>query len=434
MKRIIFLITLLLAFTQVQAQYVKVHKVKQVQRTEVYDEEVENPPYVQALKFVKEYEEGDLALINAIIEVKKMTSTTDLVEANFQSILQFLKEHQLQVGGKRIDEKVDLDKVSKSDIKKQVRRYGSIQIVNWDKSTSSITPIKDKYETYLENKELVKNAKDESSYNQTDYKDYNGKRIVTKRKTISVTSPEFTVDYIIGSKTDSIPLKEIKNAKEYYGEGDFENQSTVVVYNASDQKYVTPEYEKAKKFYHRGLPYLLFEYEGKKYAIVTWELKQAKEENAILDNLPKKYGYYESEDIKSDVFEINLIPNDRKNIFAEKGIELPAMLNDIEQGAKQIIIIYNQMDKYNTQLQDYQKKISLYGKSAASKYKDPLLSVLDQVEKLNNEVKKIRDDLDRKYNLGLSEKFYVFVKKGRYNDPDKLTKAFNELRYFLSYL
>ena len=202
MKRIIFLIALLLVFTRVQAQYIKVHKVKQVQRTEVYDEEVENPPYVQALKFVKEYEDGDLALINAIVEVKKMTSTTDLVEANFQSILQFLKENQLQVGGKRIDEIVDLNNVSKSDIKKQVRRYGSIQIVNWDKSISSITPIKDKYDTYLENKELVKNAKDESSYNQTDYKDYNGKRIVTKRKTISVTSPEFTVDYIIGSKTD----------------------------------------------------------------------------------------------------------------------------------------------------------------------------------------------------------------------------------------
>ena len=93
MKRIIFLIALLLVFTRVQAQYIKVHKVKQVQRTEVYDEEVENPPYVQALKFVKEYEDGDLALINAIVEVKKMTSTTDLVEANFQSILQFLKEN-----------------------------------------------------------------------------------------------------------------------------------------------------------------------------------------------------------------------------------------------------------------------------------------------------------------------------------------------------
>ena len=76
----------------------------------------------------------------------------------------------------------------------------------------------------------------------------------------------------------------------------------------------------------------------------------------------------------------------------------------------------------------------MYGRSAASKNKSSFLVIVEQIEKLNNGVKKIKQDLENKYNLNLSEKFDVFVKKGRYEDPEKVEAYLSELKTMLSYL
>ena len=443
MRKVVIFIALFGMFIQVQAQNIKVLKVEQVKKTVNYSEEVENPPYAEAIKFIKTYKENDLSLISTIEQLKKMTFSTDLVNANFEQIIQLMKEHQLQTSTKGIDEVADLEKISKSDIKKQVRKYGNLQIIGWDNTISSVTPIKDKYKVYLESEELIKNAIDRVSTSPDDYRDPSGKRIVTKTKIIYTPSPEFTIDVIRKMLTDSVPLNEIKNTKEYYTNttsGEYYNDSEEVIYNVSEQKYVTPELEKAKAsykakaYYSEEISYLLFEYNGKKYAITPKTLQNAKDDDVIINNLPEKYGYYENDDIRSDIFKINIGYGKRKEIFVKKGTALPVMLNDIEKGAKQIIAIYDQMEKYNTKAKEYGREVSMYGRSAASKNKSSFLVIVEQIEKLNNGVKKIKQDLDNKYNLNLSEKFDVFVKKGRYEDPEKVEAYLSELKTMLSYL
>ena len=62
MRKVVIFIALFGMFIQVQAQNIKVLKVEQVKKTVNYSEEVENPPYAEAIKFIKTYKENDLIL------------------------------------------------------------------------------------------------------------------------------------------------------------------------------------------------------------------------------------------------------------------------------------------------------------------------------------------------------------------------------------
>ena len=181
-----------------------------------------------------------------------------------------------------------MNKLSKSDIKRPIIKYGSIQVVGWDKTVSSKTPIKDKYDTYLSDKKYVENAD-------------LGK--IKKTELDWIISPEYTADFITKDVYE-IFLDKIQNEKEYYMNSENWDQ---VVYNASDNKYVMPELQKYGVKYNtmENRKYTIFEYEGNKYAVTSEhlayerekykkEIEEAKLEEEYqkkFEKLPQKYTY-----------------------------------------------------------------------------------------------------------------------------------------------
>lgn len=418
----------LLGFVEVQAQSVVVKRVEEIEMTTHYEVEQETEAYKSTLKAVREYEADKLAQVKTIEEAKNMSSNKEVTEDLVRSIVEFMKSHQLQTAIKNIDQAVDLDNLSKSDFKKirnQIEKYGSIQIIGWDESVSSSTPIDNEHRVYLRNKRRL-----EDFENGTE----------RKMEKISVESPKILVESVRIIRhdgiSDTIPLKEIKNIKEYYTYGytkELNVDSQVLVYDVSKKEYTNPDLEKYKVKYNEDRSYLVFEYEGKKYAMTPKEYDIAKEEEQIFKHLPKGIDLYYDNTIASDAFKIDLAYEDRREQFAKKGAVLTTMLNDIEKGSKQIIGHYSQFMKYNNQLNDFAGKFSRYRGRVSSKEKSAFLAALGQVEKINNEVKKIKDNLEKKYQLDLSKRFYVFVKDGEYEDPDKVASNITQLKNMLSY-
>lgn len=418
----------LLGVVEVQAQSVVVKRVEEIEMTTHYEVEQETEAYKSTLKEIKEYEADKLAQVKAIEEVKNMSSNKEVTEDLVRSIIEFMKSHQLQTAIKNVDQAVDWDNLSKSDLKKirkQIEKYGSIQIIGWDESVSSSTPIDNEHRVYLRNKRRL-----EDFENGTE----------RKMEKISVESPKILVESVRIIRhdgiSDTIPLKEIKNIKEYYTYGytkELNVDSQVLVYDVSKKEYTNPDLEKYKVEYNEDRPYLVFEYEGKKYAMTPKEYDIAKEEEQIFKYLPKGIDLYYDNTIASDAFKIDLAYEDRREQFAKKGAVLTTMLNDIEKGSKQIIGHYSQFMKYNNQLNDFAGKFARYRGRVSSKEKSAFLAALGQVEKINNEVKKIKDNLEKKYELDLSKRFYVFVKDGEYEDPDKVASNITQLKNMLSY-
>ena len=254
MKKVIIFIILCCAIIQVQAQTIVVYKVEPRKTTTKYYGEKETPYYVKSLQFVTDYETTNINEVNNILKLKEMSLETD-----FNDIVEFMKTHHLQTGNK-VDEVIDLNKLSKSDIKRQIKKYGSIQVVGWDKTVSSKTPIKDKYDTYLSDKKYVENAD-------------LGK--IKKTESDWVISPEYTADFITNDNYE-ISLDKIQNEKEYYMNSENWDQ---VVYNASDNKYVMPELQKYGVKYNtmENRKYTIFEYEGNKYAVTSEHLAYERE-------------------------------------------------------------------------------------------------------------------------------------------------------------
>lgn len=346
MKKVIIFIILCCAIIQVQAQTIVVYKVEPRKTTTKYYGEKETPYYVKSLQFVTDYETTNINEVNNILKLKEMSLETD-----FNDIVEFMKTHYLQTGNK-VDEVIDLNKLSKSDIKRQIKKYGSIQVVGWDKTVSSKTPIKDKYDTYLSNKKYVENAD-------------LGK--IKKTESDWVISPEYTADFITNDNYE-ISLDKIQNEKEYYMNSENWDQ---VVYNASDNKYVMPELQKYGVKYNtmENRKYTIFEYEGNKYAVTSEhlayerekykkEIEEAKLEEEYqkkFEKLPQKYTYIKNggldgcDIIQSKSFKMELTIA-RKELFMEKGV---AMLDELEKDIAQIIAIYTQSNKYIPQLEKY---------------------------------------------------------------------------------
>ena len=346
MKKVIIFIILCCAIIQVQAQTIVVYKVEPRKTTTKYYGEKETPYYVKSLQFVTDYETTNINEVNNILKLKEMSLETD-----FNDIVEFMKTHHLQTGNK-VDEVIDLNKLSKSDIKRQIKKYGSIQVVGWDKTVSSKTPIKDKYDTYLSNKEYVENAD-------------LGK--IKKTELDWIISPEYTADFITKDVYE-IFLDKIQNEKEYYMNSENWDQ---VVYNASDNKYVMPELQKYGVKYNtmENRKYTIFEYEGNKYAVTSEhlayerekykkEIEEAKLEEEYqkkFEKLPQKYTYIKNggldgcDIIQSKSFKMELTIA-RKELFVEKGV---AMLDELEKDIAQIIAIYTQSNKYIPQLEKY---------------------------------------------------------------------------------
>lgn len=346
MKKVIIFIILCCAIIQVQAQTIVVYKVEPRKTTTKYYGEKETPYYVKSLQFVTDYETTNINEVNNILKLKEMSLETD-----FNDIVEFMKTHHLQTGNK-VDEVIDLNKLSKSDIKRQIKKYGSIQVVGWDKTVSSKTPIKDKYDTYLSDKKYVENAD-------------LGK--IKKTESGWVISPEYTADFITNDNYE-ISIDKIQNEKEYYMNSENWDQ---VVYNASDNKYVMPELQKYGVKYNtmENRKYTIFEYEGNKYAVTSEHLAYEREkykkeiEKAKLEEeyqkkfekLPQKYTYIKNggldgcDIIQSKSFKMELTIA-RKELFVEKGV---AMLDELEKDIAQIIAIYTQSNKYIPQLEKY---------------------------------------------------------------------------------
>ena len=346
MKRVIISIILCCAIIQVQAQTIVVYKVEPRKTTTKYYGEKETPYYVKSLQFVTDYETTNINEVNNILKLKEMSLETD-----FNDIVEFMKTHHLQTGNK-VDEVIDLNKLSKSDIKRQIKKYGSIQVVGWDKTVSSKTPIKDKYDTYLSNKKYVENAD-------------SGK--IKKTELDWIISPEYTADFITKDVYE-ISIDKIQNEKEYYMNSENWDQ---VVYNASDNKYVMPELQKYGVKYNtmENRKYTIFEYEGNKYAVTSEhlayerekykkEIEEAKLEEEYqkkFEKLPQKYTYIKNggldgcDIIQSKSFKMELTIA-RKELFVEKGV---AMLDELEKNIAQIIAIYTQSNKYIPQLEKY---------------------------------------------------------------------------------
>ena len=346
MKKVIIFIILCCAIIQVQAQTIVVYKVEPRKTTTKYYGEKETPYYVKSLQFVTDYETTNINEVNNILKLKEMSLETD-----FNDIVEFMKTHHLQTGNK-VDEVIDLNKLSKSDIKRQIKKYGSIQVVGWDKTVSSKTPIKDKYDTYLSDKKYVENAD-------------LGK--IKKTESDWVISPEYTADFITNDNYE-ISLDKIQNEKEYYMNSENWDQ---VVYNASDNKYVMPELQKYGVKYDtmENRKYTIFEYEGNKYAVTSEhlayerekykkEIEEAKLEEEYqkkFEKLPQKYTYIKnggldgSDIIQSKSFKMELTIA-RKELFVEKGV---AMLDELERDIAQIIALYTQSNKYIPQLEKY---------------------------------------------------------------------------------
>ena len=346
MKKVIIFIILCCAIIQVQAQTIVVYKVEPRKTTTKYYGEKETPYYVKSLQFVTDYETTNINEVNNILKLKEMSLETD-----FNDIVEFMKTHYLQTGNK-VDEVIDLNKLSKSDIKRQIKKYGSIQVVGWDKTVSSKTPIKDKYDTYLSDKKYVENAD-------------LGK--IKKTESGWVISPEYTADFITNDNYE-ISLDKIQNEKEYYMNSENWGQ---VVYNASDNKYVMPELQKYGVKYNtmENRKYTIFEYEGNKYAVTSEhlayerekykkEIEEAKLEEEYqkkFEKLPQKYTYIKNggldgcDIIQSKSFKMELTIA-RKELFVEKGV---AMLDELEKDIAQIIAIYTQSNKYIPQLEKY---------------------------------------------------------------------------------
>ena len=346
MKKVIIFIILCCAIIQVQAQTIVVYKVEPRKTTTKYYGEKETPYYVKSLQFVTDYETTNINEVNNILKLKEMSLETD-----FNDIVEFMKTHHLQTGNK-VDEVIDLNKLSKSDIKRQIKKYGSIQVVGWDKTVSSKTPIKDKYDTYLSDKKYVENAD-------------LGK--IKKTESGWVISPEYTADFITNDNYE-ISLDKIQNEKEYYMNSENWGQ---VVYNASDNKYVMPELQKYGVKYNtmENRKYTIFEYEGNKYAVTSEhlayerekykkEIEEAKLEEEYqkkFEKLPQKYTYIKNggldgcDIIQSKSFKMELTIA-RKELFVEKGV---AMLDELEKDIAQIIAIYTQSNKYIPQLEKY---------------------------------------------------------------------------------
>lgn len=346
MKKVIIFIILCCAIIQVQAQTIVVYKVEPRKTTTKYYGEKETPYYVKSLQFVTDYETTNINEVNNILKLKEMSLETD-----FNDIVEFMKTHHLQTGNK-VDEVIDLNKLSKSDIKRQIKKYGSIQVVGWDKTVSYKTPIKDKYDTYLSNKKYVENAD-------------SGK--IKKTELDWIISPEYTADFITKDVYE-ISIDKIQNEKEYYMNSENWDQ---VVYNASDNKYVIPELQKYGVKYNtmENRKYTIFEYEGNKYAVTSEhlayerekykkEIEEAKLEEEYqkkFEKLPQKYTYIKnggldgSDIIQSKSFKMELTIA-RKELFVEKGV---AMLDELERDIAQIIAIYAQSNKYIPQLEKY---------------------------------------------------------------------------------
>ena len=417
----------LLGFVEVQAQNVLVRRVEEIKMTTNYEVEQETEAYKSTLKEIKEYETDKLAQVKTIEEAKNMSSNKEVTEDLVRNIIEFMKSHQLQTAIK--DQAVDWDNLSKSDfkkIRKQIEKYGSIQIIGWDESVSSSTPISDEYKDYLKSKNKL-----EKFENGTE----------RKMEMVDKKSPEFLAEIIIEienhtSTYDTIPVIGIQNVKEYYTSSYNKvsySDSSVIVYDVSQEKYATSDLEKYHKGYDKTQPYLVFEYEGKKYAMTPKEYDIAKKEEQIFKYLPKGIDLYYDNTIASDAFKIDLAYENRREQFAKKGAVLTTMLNDIEKGSKQIIGHYSQFMKYNNQLNEFAGKFARYRGRVSSKEKSAFLAALGQVEKINNEVKKIKDNLEKKYELDLSKRFYVFVKDGEYEDPDKVASNITQLKNMLSY-
>ena len=333
MKKVIIFIILCCAIIQVQAQTIVVYKVEPRKTTTKYYGEKETPYYVKSLQFVTDYETTNINEVNNILKLKEMSLETD-----FNDIVEFMKTHHLQTGNK-VDEVIDLNKLSKSDIKRQIKKYGSIQVVGWDKTVSSKTPIKDKYDTYLSDKKYVENAD-------------LGK--IKKTELDWIISPEYTADFITKDVYE-IFLDKIQNEKEYYMNSENWDQ---VVYNASDNKYVMPELQKYGVKYNtmENRKYTIFEYEGNKYAVTSEHLAYEREKyKKEIEKLPQKYTYIKNggldgcDIIQSKSFKMELTIA-RKELFVEKGV---AMLDELEKDIAQIIAIYTQSNKYIPQLEKY---------------------------------------------------------------------------------
>lgn len=419
----------LLGFVEVQAQNVLVRRVEEIKMTTNYVVEQETEAYKSTLKAVKEYEADKLAQVKTIEEVKNMSSNKEVTEDLVRSIIEFMRSHQLQTAIKNVDQVVDWDNLSKSDLKKirkQIEKYGSIQIIGWDESVSSSTPIDNEHRVYLRNKRKLEDLE-------------NGTE--RKMERVDKKSPEFLAEIIIEienhtSTYDTIPVIGIQNTKEYYTSSYDKvsySDSRVIVYDVSQEKYVTSDLEKYHEGYDKSQSYLVFEYEGKKYAMTPKEYDIAKKEEQIFKYLPKGIDLYYDNTIASDAFKIDLAYENRREQFAKKGAVLTTMLNDIEKGSKQIIGHYSQFMKYNNQLNEFAGKFARYRGRVSSKEKSAFLAALGQVEKINNEVKRIKNNLEKKYELDLSKRFYVFVKDGEYEDPDKVASNITQLKNMLSY-
>jgi hypothetical protein len=346
MKKVIVFIVLLCACTCITAQTVVVYRVEPRKTTTKYYGEKGTPYYINSSQVVKDYEAKNINEVNDILKLKEMSLDTD-----FNDIVQFMKAHNIQTSNK-IDEPIDLNKLSKSDVKKQIKKYGSIQVVGWDKTVSSQTPIKDRYNTYLSNKKYVEDAN-------------SGK--IKKTELGWVISPEYTADFISNDSYE-ISLDKIQNEKEYCTNREDRDQ---IVYNVSDNKYVMPELQKYGVKYNtmENMKYTIFEYEGNKYAVNTEhlvyerekyqkEVEEAKLEEEYqkkFEKLPQKYTYIKnggldgSDIIQSKLFKMEL-NDDRKKQLAKRGV---AMLDEIEKDVAQIIAVYTQANKYIPQLEKY---------------------------------------------------------------------------------
>jgi hypothetical protein len=382
MKKVVIFIVLFGVFTQIQAQNIKVYKVEQRKYASEYYGERVKTSYIEGVEFIKDYNVKKLKTVEAILEFKKKYSNIDLTEESFRDIVEFMREHHLQTSIKKVDEAVDIDNLSKSDIKKQIRRKGSVQILGWDSSISSVTPLKDEYKIYLEKKKYVEDAD-------------TGK--IEKKESAYVLSPEYTA-YFLSEKSEEIPVKEIPisevlKAKKYYLGSKKED---LIVYNASDEKYVLPDLEKYREEYSSFPIYIIFEYQSNKYIVSKWYL-----ESEIVKAYLPKGSKYSNQVITSQSFSLGILTFEtRLSKLIEKGVA--PTLEDIEKKSKQIITIYNQANKYLPQLEKYMKMYLRYRNRMSSKDVREWKSIVNKLTSIDKEAKTILEELDNKYQLRLA--------------------------------
>ena len=382
----------LLGGVEVQAQSQKTwaYRVEQRMATSEYDGDVEVPLYRETLNFVEDYEKSDLEQINNIIRLRKMCAEK-FADENFENIKKFMKEHHLQTSVKEKDEIADIDKLTKSDLKKQIRKYGWVQIIGADKPVSSEVPIADKYNLYLEKKKLLEDFE-------------TGRKSKKERK--KVKTPEYMADFIVREE-DSIPIDAIKNMKVYCT--DEEEKAKKLIYNHTDEKYTSPEVEKYE-FYKKSCEtrYLVFEYNGRKYA----RSQDGLEKTLIINEIKKtkKYKYVNKEvvdqGIESDNFYLNIFYHYRKERLVKYGVT--TVLDDIDKKIAQLSSVYDQANKYYPLIEKYIKIYNSKRNRMSSKEMNEWNKVVDKAIEVNKKIDNIFVDINKKYDLQLPSKFKVF--------------------------